>query len=111
MVLRVDYNEGMMIDRTATDIDERETDMAKAKNTPEVQEVEVEEIEVFSAKDLAVAAGTDPKTFRRWLRSNFARDNKGERWVFDAEMKAEVLARFAATPEVTEEVDLDDDIS
>lgn len=68
-----------------------------AKKTTEV----AEEI-TFSAKDLAIEAGTDPKTFRRFLRSNYAH-NKGDRWVFDADAKAEILDAYAKRSVPTED--------
>lgn len=79
-----------------------------AKKAEVTQEVEVEEI--FSAKDLAVQAGTDPKTFRRFLRSEFPRTNKGERYSFSDEARIEVLAAFEARID-SEEVPQDDDES
>lgn len=49
----------------------------------------------FSAKDLAAEAGTDPKTFRRWLRSQTPdRANKGGRWIFSEDTKADWLERY-----------------
>jgi hypothetical protein len=78
----------------------------KANTTTEAEaEVTTEEI-TFSAKDLAAEAGTDPKTFRRWLRAHFDRPNKGERWVFTAEAKAEVLDAFNKV-EATELTEID----
>lgn len=57
---------------------------------------EVTEV-TFSAKDLANEAGTDPKSFRRWLRAQTTdRANKGGRWIFTADSKAIWLAAFAA---------------
>lgn len=79
----------------------------KANTTTEAPaEVETEEI-TFSAKDLAAEAGTDAKTFRRWLRAHFDRPNKGERWVFTAETKAEVLDAFNKVDEPTELTEVD----
>lgn len=50
----------------------------------------------FSAKDLATEAGTDPKSFRRWLRTQTTdRANKGGRWVFSADAKAAFLKAYA----------------
>jgi hypothetical protein len=79
----------------------------KATTTTEAEaEVTTEEI-TFSAKDLAIEAGTDPKTFRRWLRAHFDRPNKGERWVFTADSKDEVLTLFALKAEPTELTEVD----
>ena len=69
-------------------------------------EAETEEI-TFSAKDLATAAGTDPKTFRRWLRNyTNGRANANGRWVFDAEGRDLLLEAYAArnAPAEAEEV-------
>lgn len=69
--------------------------MTKIKNA-EVTETEVEEV-TFSAKDLAVACGTDAKSFRRWLRAQTEqRANKGGRWIFTAESKAAYIAAYEA---------------
>ena len=81
----------------------------KAASTPMTEaeaEVTIEEI-TFSAKDLAAEAKTDPKTFRRWLRNHFDRPNKGERWVFTADMKAEVLERYNKADEPVELTEID----
>lgn len=72
----------------------------EALELAELEELEVTEEEVeaeitFSAKDLASEVNTDAKSFRRWLRSwTNARANKGGRWVFTEETKAEVLAAY-----------------
>lgn len=79
----------------------------KATTTPIEAEAEVTTEIIFSAKDLAAEAGTDPKTFRRWLRNNFSRDNKGERWVFNSDQKAEVLERFNQADEPVELTEID----
>lgn len=71
----------------------------KAKVTPVADDTaEAVTAEVtFSAKDLAAECDTDPKTFRRWLRSQTSdRANKGGRWVFTAESKAEFVAAYKA---------------
>lgn len=71
----------------------------KAASTP-IAEIEIEAPTTettFSAKELATEAGTDPKSFRRWLRTyTNDRANKGGRWVFTPEVKGEVLAAYAA---------------
>lgn len=73
--------------------------MTKTKNdtvAPATDDETTTEI-TFSAKDLAAECGVDAKAFRRWLRSHTAdRANKGGRWKFTAEAKAELLAAFAA---------------
>lgn len=82
--------------------------MARKANTTTIEaEAEITEEITFSAKDLAAEAGTDPKTFRRWLRAHYARDNKGERWVFDAETKLEVLEAFNKVDEPVELTEID----
>jgi hypothetical protein len=79
--------------------DERENDMTTTKNTKGKAAEATDEApaeETFSAKDLATEAGTDPKSFRRWLRTHTdERANKGGRWVFSAEAKADTLAAYA----------------
>jgi hypothetical protein len=71
-------------------------------------EAETEEI-TFSAKDLATAAGTDPKTFRRWLRDyTNGRANSNGRWVFTEATRDELLEAYAkrnAPAEADEELD------
>lgn len=63
----------------------------KVTNAPDAETKE----ETYSAKDLAAEAGTDPKSFRRWLRSvTTDRANKGGRWVFTAEAKAALLEQY-----------------
>lgn len=71
------------------------TPVAEATSNDEVVEAtETEEI-TFSAKDLAAELGIDPKSFRRWLRAHTAeRANKGGRWVFTAEAKAQFLDAY-----------------
>jgi hypothetical protein len=98
----------MMIDQSRTiNSHKGENEMArKATTTTTEAEAEVTE-EIFSAKDLATEAGTDAKSFRRWLRAHFDRPNKGERWVFTADQKAEVLEAFLSTPEPVELTEID----
>lgn len=82
--------------------------MSKVQNVEaevEVDEIETEEVEevTFSAKDLAAACGTDPKSFRRWLRSQTEeRANKGGRWVFSEARFNELLEAFRARDEAKE---------
>jgi len=85
------------------------TPVAEVTDNDEVAEVtETEEI-TFSAKDLAAELGIDPKSFRRWLRAHTAdRANKGGRWVFTAEAKAELLEAYKAKGTPTEVTILDD---
>lgn len=74
------------------------TPVAEELDTIET-EVEVEETEelTFSAKALATELGTDAKSFRRWLR-NYTKEraNKGGRWAFTADRKAELIAAYKA---------------
>lgn len=77
--------------------------MARTKNTAtpteEVAEVEAEEVITFSAKQLATELNIDAKAFRRWLRAHTTdRANKGGRWVFTAEEKADLLEAYHRTP-------------
>lgn len=80
---------------------------ARKANTTTEAPAEVTEEITFSAKDLAAEAGTDPKTFRRWLRAHFDRPNKGERWVFTSDMKAQVLDAYNKVDEPTELTEVD----
>lgn len=68
--------------------------MARTKNTTtEVldEDETTADSGMLSAKDLAAELGTDPKSFRRWLRSLTAtRAGKGGRWVFDADAADQV---------------------
>jgi hypothetical protein len=73
--------------------------MTKNAATPVHDELELEaDAEpTFSAKDLATAAGTDPKTFRRWLRDyTNGRANANGRWVFTEATGAALLEAYAA---------------
>jgi hypothetical protein len=80
---------------------------ATSTTTTEAEaEVTIEEI-TFSAKDLANEAGTDAKTFRRWLRAHFERPNKGERWVFTPAQRAQVLDAFNKVDEPSEITEVD----
>lgn len=94
--------------RLNDDTERGETTMS-TKNTAvpaddEIEDLEVEETEeleeeaeTFTAKNLASELGIEPKAFRRWLR-NYTKEraNKGGRWVFSADRKAELLAAYAA---------------
>lgn len=80
------------------------------KIAPIEAEVETEEI-IFSAKDLANELGIDAKSFRRWLRAQTTdRANKGGRWNFTAETKADYLAAYRKDEviEDEDEAELDD---
>ncbi len=71
--------------------------------TPIDDEVDEAQEVTFSAKEIATELGIDAKSFRRWLRSHTAdRANKGGRWVFTAESKAEVLAAYKTKAAGTE---------
>lgn len=62
---------------------------------PSEAPVEAPEETTYSAKDLAKELGIDAKSFRRWLRAHTAdRANKGGRWVFTAESKAQFIAAY-----------------
>lgn len=68
----------------------------KATPVAEAEEAEATET-TFTAKDLAAECGVDPKSFRRWLRSHTdQRANKGGRWLFTPEAKAEFLDAYKA---------------
>jgi len=81
-----------------------------ADDATDGDEAATEEI-TFSAKDLATAAGTDPKSFRRWLRDyTNGRANQDGRWVFDAATRDALLEAYATrnnAPEADDEVDAD----
>ena len=72
--------------------------------TPVIDEVTTADTEItFSAKEVATELGTDPKSFRRWLRSHTEdRANKGGRWVFTAETKALIITAYNAKGAGTE---------
>lgn len=93
----------MTRNRTATPVTE-ELDLIETE--VEAEETEAEET-TFSAKALAAEVGTDPKSFRRWLRSyTNERANKGGRWAFTADRKAELIEAYNArnAPAEVEEV-------
>jgi hypothetical protein len=70
-----------------------------ATPTEEVAEIEVEEVITFSAKQVAAELDLDAKSFRRWLRAHTTdRANKGGRWLFTAEEKADLLEAYRRTP-------------
>lgn len=84
--------------------------MTKNAVTPvadDATEADEETEPTYSAKDLAAEAGTDSKSFRRWLRDftdERAADNGG-RWEFSEARKAELLAAYAARNEKAEEAE------
>lgn len=58
---------------------------------------EATEAATLSAKEMAAELGTDPKSFRRFLRGlTEDRAGKGGRWVFDADTAAAVRIAYAA---------------
>lgn len=77
----------------ATPVTDDELEILEADEVTEAAEV-IEETG-FSAKQLATELGIEPKAFRRWLR-NWTNDraNKGGRWFFSEERKAEVLEAY-----------------
>ncbi len=93
----------VMIEGNAHDMNKENTFMARRNAaTPVADEEtttqpEASEEKTFSAKDLAAECGTDPKTFRRWLRAQTTdRANKGGRWIFTEESKAQFIAAYKA---------------
>lgn len=67
----------------------------KPKATAVVDDATPTEETTFSAKDLATELKTDPKSFRRWLRAHTdERANKGGRWSFTAESKADIIKAY-----------------
>jgi hypothetical protein len=88
----------------ATPVADEELEMIETE--VEAEEAEGTEEITFSAKELAAELHLDAKSFRRWLR-NWTNDraNKGGRWVFTADRKAEILAAYKAdhSPKQVEE--------
>lgn len=78
--------------------------------TPVLEEVAETEELTFSAKEIATELNIDAKSFRRWLRSHTSdRANKGGRWIFTSESKAQVIAAYNAKGAGTEPtLDTDD---
>jgi len=71
------------------------TPVADEATEADTEVTEAEEI-TFSAKDLATAAGTDSKSFRRWLRDYTGeRANENGRWVFSPARADELLDAYA----------------
>lgn len=69
-----------------------------------VEEDEDEAEATFTAKEIASELGLTPKDFRRWLRSKTdRRANKGGRWIFTAEEKADWVAKFQAKDEAADD--------
>jgi len=90
-----------MINTDHIDTSERGTQMATKPATPEV---------TMTAKELAAELNTDPKSFRRFLRSRTDdRAGKGGRWVFDAKAADDIRQAWATrttkgtTPELKED--------
>jgi hypothetical protein len=86
--------------------------MTKNAATPVSDETEAAVTEAeeltFSAKDLATEAGTDAKSFRRWLRDfTNGRANANGRWAFTAEAKAALLDAYAKRNEKPADADAD----
>jgi hypothetical protein len=79
----------------------------KENEVNEVQEIEVEVEEItFSAKELAALCGTEPKTFRRWLRAQTEqRANKGGRWSFDEATRDHYVTAWFARNEPKADTD------
>ena len=110
-----------MIDHTDDINHERNTTMARRNAaTPVADEVtpttdEAPAEETFSAKDLANELGIDAKAFRRWLRAHTTdRANKGGRWIFTAESKAQFIDAYRTKAKAGTEAklpDADDDES
>ena len=78
-----------------------------ASTTTEAPEAEVT---TLSAKEMATELGTDPKAFRRFLRSlTEDRAGKGGRWIFDPTTADAVRTAWAAkstkgtTPSISDE--------
>jgi len=68
--------------------------MAKKVTPADIQD-EVATTSTISAKELASRLGTDPKSFRRWLRRQLdSRAGKGGRWAFTEEMAAELMLAY-----------------
>lgn len=75
----------------------------------EATDTETEAEVTFSAKDLASELGIDAKAFRRWLRANTTdRANKGGRWVFTAESKAQFIDAYRSKAKAGTEPTLPD---
>jgi hypothetical protein len=67
------------------------------------------EVTLTTPKALASELGTDPKTFRRFLRSvTDDRAGKGGRWGFTADQVDELKARWAARAEKATQPTIDD---
>lgn len=70
--------------------------MTKA-NATTTTEAPAAEATTLSAKEMAAELGTDPKSFRRFLRGlTDSRAGKGGRWVFDAETADAIRNAWAA---------------
>jgi hypothetical protein len=99
------------------------------KNTDEVEEFEVLELDeldaedevtededeaeevTFSPKEIASELGITAKDFRRWLRSKTdRRANKGGRWVFTADEKADWIQAYNSKDEAAEATEEDAEV-
>lgn len=69
---------------------------ATTKATEEVTEDVTTEPETMTVAQLAAELGTDPKSFRRWLRTQTDdRAGKGGRWKFDNSAAEKVRLAWA----------------
>lgn len=87
----------------------RNTKATPVLEAEEVIEADTEET-TFSAKQVATELNIDAKSFRRWLRAHTTdRANKGGRWLFTADEKAELLEAYRRTPaEATDDLEVDE---
>lgn len=84
--------------------------MARRNTTPVTdEELEAPAEVTFSAKDLAAELGIDAKAFRRWLRAHTTdRANKGGRWIFTEESKAQFIDAYRSKAKAGTEPTLPD---
>lgn len=75
--------------------------MAARKNTTEVtDEPTTDEATTITVKDLCEALDADPKSFRRWLRTQTTdRAGRGGRWTFSPEVADQLKERYAKRSE------------
>src|SRR5580765_6130896 len=80
-----------------TDVEDTDDEATEAEGDDEV---------TFSAKEIASELGLTAKDFRRWLRSKTdRRANKGGRWVFTADEKADWIKAYNTKDEAAVEAD------
>jgi hypothetical protein len=88
-----------------------ELDELDAFEVTEDEDEATDEEVTFSPKEIASELGITAKDFRRWLRSKTdRRANKGGRWVFTADEKADWIQAYNSKDEAAEATEEDAEV-